>query len=212
MKKKKGFVFVETLVVTAILTVSLLASYSTYSALIIKEKGRISYNDSVYLYRTYYLEKFFKNFYLGAAKTEVNHINEIGNTQSRKGYSVVGCSETILPQEPNQTVNRNKGVCDLIIYNLHVDKLFLMYKDLGYLQKCNNWEGDCAIFAVLDDGMAEYVKTIGGSSETAEQASLSGYRMVAGYKEKKDGSNCGEDSDECQTFYSTVSIGDIDGK
>lgn len=218
MKKKKGFVFVETLVVTSILTIALLASYSTYSALIIKEKGRISYNDSVYLYRTYYLEKFFKNFYLGAAKAEVNHINQIGNQQVRKGYSVVGCSDTIFPLEPNQTTNRNKGVCDSIIFNLHVDKIYLMYKDLGYLQNCKNWEGDCAIFAVLDDGMAEYIKTIGGHTKTAEETMENGgYRLVARYKEKKDGSNCSgnieaESIDECQNFYATISIGDIDGK
>ena len=72
MKKKKGFVFVETLIVVAVLTASLLILYSTYSALIRKEKTRIKYNDSVYLYRTYYLEKFFTNFRLDMVSMGLN--------------------------------------------------------------------------------------------------------------------------------------------
>lgn len=71
MKNKKGFVFIETIVVVAVLTVSLLMIYSTYSATLRKEKNRMSYNDSVYLYRTYYLEKFFRNFRLDVVATEL---------------------------------------------------------------------------------------------------------------------------------------------
>lgn len=207
MKKKKGFVFVETLVVTAILTISLLASYSTYSALIIKEKGRISYNDSVYLYRTYYLEKFLKNFNLYTIRDYINDEISINGEEIKRAYSKVGCSGELFPPE----ASHNLATCEALINDLNVENLYLTYKDLGYLQNCENWEGECAVFASLDEGMAEYLKTIGGSSKTALESSQSGYRIIAEYKEKKDGTNC-DAEEECQTFYSTVSIGDIDGK
>ena len=56
MRRKKGFVFIETLVVVAVLTVSLLMTYSTYNSAVIKEKIRIRYNDSAYMYRTFYFQ------------------------------------------------------------------------------------------------------------------------------------------------------------
>ncbi len=207
MKKKKGFVFIETLVVTAILTISLLVSYSTYSALIIKEKGRITYNDSAYLYRTYYLEKFLKNFDLYTIRNYIEESITLNGKEIKRGYSKIGCSGEIFPPG----TNHNLGTCESLINNLHVENLYLTYKDLGYLQNCKDWEGECAIFATLDEGMAEYLKTIGGASKTSKESSQSGYRIIAEYKEKKDGTKC-DSEEECHTFYSTVSIGDIDGK
>ncbi len=208
MKKKKGFVFVETLVVTAVLTISLLASYSTFSALVIKEKERITYNDSAYLYRTYYIEKFLKNFSLYNVRDYIDSETTINGKKVKRAYSKIGCSGDLFPPE----ANHNLATCEALINSLNVENLYLTFKDLGYLQQCNNWEGDCAVFATLDDGMAEYIKTIGGSSKTGNEASQSGYRIIAEYKEKKDGTKCDSSGAECQTFYATISIGDIDGK
>ena len=58
MKNKKGFVFVETMVVTVILITSLLLIYSSYTAMSSNEKRRNRYDDPVYIYRTYNIAKF----------------------------------------------------------------------------------------------------------------------------------------------------------
>ena len=59
MRNKKGFVFVETIIVIAVLITSLLYLYSTYIALSNNEKARLLYDDVSYLYRTYYVKKYF---------------------------------------------------------------------------------------------------------------------------------------------------------
>ena len=48
----KGFMFVETIVTTAILLVSLVAIYVSYSAFIIGEKRRLYFDDMSYIYKT----------------------------------------------------------------------------------------------------------------------------------------------------------------
>lgn len=207
MKKKKGFVFVETLVVTAILTVSLLALYATYSALIIKEKQRLTYNDSVYLYRTYYLGKFLQNFNLFTLKEAIKE----------SGYASITPANTLLfPNEQDGSENKNKALAETLYNRLHISAIFLTYKDLGYLQKCENWEGDCKMFASIDHDIAEYIKTIGGKSKTLNEvvaADLKEYRLIVKYTETKQGDLCDETTEEgnCQNFYTTISIGNIIG-
>src|SRR5574344_2256543 len=72
--KNRGFVFVETIVVIAILTVSLLTIYLTFTNVLENEKRRATFDDTAYIYKTYYIEDFlvslymdkFINTYLGA--------------------------------------------------------------------------------------------------------------------------------------------------
>src|SRR5574344_1530120 len=56
--KKNGFVFVETIIVVAVLATSLILMYISFNKIIINEKKRITYDDISYIYRTYYLEDF----------------------------------------------------------------------------------------------------------------------------------------------------------
>ncbi|MBR1416454.1 MAG: BspA family leucine-rich repeat surface protein [Bacilli bacterium] len=56
--KKKGFVLVETIVVVVVLTIGLVAIYSSFSSLLANDKRRATYNDVAYIYRTYYIEDF----------------------------------------------------------------------------------------------------------------------------------------------------------
>ena len=55
MKNKKGFVFIETIIMIVVLAVSLLAIYGAYSAAINDEKTRLTYDDASHLYRNYYI-------------------------------------------------------------------------------------------------------------------------------------------------------------
>lgn len=189
MKKKKGFVFVETLVVVAVLTTSLLMLYSTYSAVIQKEKTRIKYNDSVYLYRTYYIEKFFRNFRLDIIATRLN------NTDPNRYLmlSSFGCSADIFVNEED-----NLGMCETLLQDAHVSNLYLAYNDLSKLQTCENQRGICEALVQVNDKTADYLKTIGG-------AGMEGYRIIVEYSENKDGTRC--EGDSCQFYYATISLG-----
>lgn len=192
MKKKKGFVFVETLIVVAVLTTSLLMLYSTYSAIIIKEKTRIKYNDSAYLYRTYYLEKFFRNFRLDVVAMSLNKDDSTKPIVILSGF---GCRDDIFINEED-----NKGLCETLFEELHIQNLYLTYNDLSFLQNCKDQSGVCETFLQVNEPTANYLKTIGNEG-------TSGYRIIVEYVENKDGTKC--DGDACEYYYSTLSLGDI---
>lgn len=190
MKKKKGFVFIETIMVTAVLTISLLMVYSAYSALIIKEKSRIKYNDSAYLYRTYYLEKFFKNFRLDMVASS---LSKIGNIQVLASF---GCTGDIFLNEED-----NLNFCESILSELHVRHLYLTYNDLSFLQECTNTNGVCETLVQVNEQAASYLKTIGGKGKD-------GYRIIVEYAENKDGTQCFDEN--CEFRYATISVGELD--
>lgn len=196
MKKKKGFVFVETLIVVAVLTASLLMLYSTYSAIIQREKTRIKYNDSVYLYRTYYLEKFFRSFRLDSLTSSLNIIDTSKPISVLTGF---GCTEDIFINEMD-----NLGLCEDLMQELHINNIYLTYNDLSMLQNCKNQSGVCEALVQVNDTAATYLKTIGGEGKM-------GYRIVAEYVEQKDGSKCNNPNTEnCQYYYATLSLGEVE--
>ena len=58
LKNNKGFVFVETIVVTSILLASLILVYSLYVSSNNNETRRLRYDDVNRLYETYYLKQY----------------------------------------------------------------------------------------------------------------------------------------------------------
>lgn len=197
-KNKKGFVFVETIVVVAVLTISLLMVYATYSSMIMKEKTRIKYNDSVYMYRTYYLTKFFKNFRLDIIANRLGEKEDIINGEVEKKYTMLtgfdySSSEIFINEEDNI------GFTEDLMKQLHISHLYLTYKDLRFLQECKNASGKCEALVQVRESAAEYLKTIGGEGE--------GYRVVVEFSENKDGSYC--TGEKCQFYYTTLSLGEF---
>ena len=57
MMNKKGFVFVETIVVCVVLSISLVTVYAAFAMLVKNQKTRSNYDQAVYNYRSYYLVK-----------------------------------------------------------------------------------------------------------------------------------------------------------
>lgn len=57
MMNKKGFVFVETIVVCAVLSISLVTVYAAFAMLVKNQKTSSNYDQAVYNYRSYYLVK-----------------------------------------------------------------------------------------------------------------------------------------------------------
>lgn len=61
MKEKNGFVFVETIVVCAILSVSLVVIYAAFILLVNDQKKRNRYDQAIYNYRLYAVAKEKQN-------------------------------------------------------------------------------------------------------------------------------------------------------
>ena len=62
MKNKKGFAFVETIIIVVVLCSALLLLYSTYSAIVSDEKTRIYYDDPAFIYYTNHVKKFLEEY------------------------------------------------------------------------------------------------------------------------------------------------------
>ena len=194
MKNNKGFVFIETLIVVSVLTVSLLILYSSYSSLIRNEKNRLKFDDTSYLYRTYYIEKFFRNFRLDLATIELNKSDPAKPLFLLNPF---GCRSDIFLNEED-----NLGLCEILIEELHINALYLTFNDLSELQECTNSTGICEVFLQVNDHMAQYLKTIGGKGKE-------GYRIIIEFTETKDGEKCNPNEEGCQFYYSTLSLGEI---
>ena len=193
MERRKGFIFIETLVVVAVLTVSLLMTYSTYNTAVIKEKSRIRYNDSAYMYRTYYLTKFFRNFRLDIVASNLNDNASRGEINILSGFNCQNKSIFVNEEE-------NISLCEALFDTLHVNNIYLTYNDLGFLQNCTNSNGKCEVLIQVSEDAANYLKTIGGNGR-------SGYRIIVEYAENKDGSKC--TTENCFYYYTTLGLGEV---
>ncbi len=193
MKRNKGFIFIETLVVVAILSASLIMTYSMYSAAVVKENVRIHYNDSAFLYRTYYLQRFFRNFRLDLVASNLN--------QTDNRITGLNCydNNALFMNSMN-----NQGLCESLFESLHIRNIYITYNDLSYVQECSNFSGVCEELGQLREEAVEFLKTIGSQGET-------GYRIVIEFEECKDGTY--GDGNTCNNkysyFYTTLSLGEL---
>ena len=188
MTKKKGFIFIETIVVVAVLTVSLIMTYSTYTSSIMKENNRLYYDDPAYLYKSFYLTKFFRGYSLDLIASIIADDNAI---------SPFSC------QNDGIFVDNSKGktMCEVLVTSLNVDSMVLTYNDLSDLQDNINSQKAKSISNQVDENMLNYLRTIGGDKQN-------GYRIVVRYASKKDGNAC-SDNEKCIYNYATISLGDV---
>lgn len=192
MKNKKGFVFVETIVVIVVLLTSLLYLYSTFIALSNNEKKRITYDDVSYLYKTYSLKKYFVSQRLDRIVSQLDSSN--GN------YIVsFGCGSRDLFDD----YKKEGAFCELIHEELNVSNIYMTYYDLSALQECGNQvDGICSIFSNVSKELGAYLKTLGGSDATESE-----YRMIIEYQMDHFGNAC-TDGEYCNHYFATIKVGD----
>ena len=189
--KNKGFVFVETIIVITVLTVALLAIYSTFLNVLTNEKRRATYNDTAYLYRTYYIEDFMVSLNLD------QYIDKYLVNQNRKivGFS---CSDLSLYNTTKTDANNNAIItdnnelaketfCETVINSgkLNVKNIYITKYDVSDLKKCTSKNGDvtctdASVEALKNAGtnFAYYLRTLSSSS-----TDTTSYRLIVEYEE-----------------------------
>src|SRR5574344_337494 len=60
MRNNKGFVIFETIIVISILAISLITLYSSYSLILTKTTTKSNYDNTEYIYKTYYVAKEYE--------------------------------------------------------------------------------------------------------------------------------------------------------
>ena len=140
--KRKGFIFVETIVVLVVLSLALMFIYKAFYNVAFGEQRRIKYDNSLYLYRTYYIADFLEK------KGAIDEVIENNNLK-------IDCHLSSL-QESYQ-------FCDFLVTNLDVDEIYLLESDdyktnlndfnemmAGYLRTIND-DGDYRLLIVFKD-------------------------------------------------------------
>ncbi len=199
MSKKKGFIFIETLVVVAVLTASLLLTYSTYNSAVVKENIRIKYNDSTHLYRAFHLSQFFRNFRFDYL---VSNLSKDPDPQKMNYITPFSCENEGFFEKGNINI----ALCQTLYNQLHISNMYLTYKDLTEFQDCNDYVGNAckSLYGQVRAEGVNFIKTIGGNDKD-------GYRLIIEFEECKDGTH--GDYNTCDSnyvyYYTTIELGDI---
>lgn len=194
MQKKKGFVFIETIVVMAVLLSSLLILYATFTSLAISEKRRLMYDDVAYLYRTYYVKKYFSSQRIDRILENLDPTDSSNNANFLISF---GCGS----RDVFTDYVKEGAFCEIMSQNLHISNLYLTYYDLSALQNCSNHTtGLCTTYAKVNQELADYLRTLGGKG-------ISGYRMIVEYQENEKGNYCTTE-EKCKHHFATIRIGD----
>ena len=188
MKKKKGFMFVETIMVMTILTTTLLSIYITFSRVLLNEKRRAMFDDTSYLYRTYLIEdylasldisKYIKNTLVDANRKIVKLNAKDGSLYNTTDLSDEHSlerskelfSEKVLQTESGQNI-------------LSISNIYITYYNVNDLKACINKSGrmTCNGNASMEDlnnisniNAYLYIRSLSGTGD--------GYRLIVEYQD-----------------------------
>ncbi len=154
----KGFVFVETIIVTVILTSSLLLLYSTFYNILQSEKTRVYYDDINYIYRSQYLKRELLE--LPGIEALYSDFTESSN---REAMRVIGIDNI------KNVVSDSKAVDHFMnMYNDYEVRQIILLKD-SYISKIQNEcikkknysaDGCLTLYGIADDNLMEYFESM----------------------------------------------------
>ncbi|MBR1413399.1 MAG: hypothetical protein IJ574_01865 [Bacilli bacterium] len=170
--KKKGFVLVETIIVTSILIISLMGVYTNFITSSNKEKTKLRYDDMADIYKVYYLKDYIENNTAkGVLGTDVP-LNQIGWTGSESakeyingdgikkmdGYqTITGCPIPLNEIQCSNLKDGNIGLCSA----LAVDRIYVIR--FCYLDRLKEYQLASSFSSCFygDADLADYVKKMG---------------------------------------------------
>ena len=182
---KKGFVFVETIVVTAILLASLVLVYSSFVASNNQETRRLRYDDMNKLYETYYLKQYLESFELDMLKARINDTTLYQNIYP-------GQSDLF-----GAAYNGEKLFFEDLWLDLHIQTVLLTTYDVSKIfSTCDsaNPAGLCS-----NNNLMTYLRTLDNDSET-------GYRLIVEFASQLSGEPC-QTTANCFYYYANVKVG-----
>jgi Tfp pilus assembly protein PilE len=202
----KGFVFVETIIVITVLSVALITIYSSFSTVLSNEKKRSAYDDTAYIYETYYIEDYLVSLNL---KQYVDHyLVENGRniiTFTCNDFSLYQLTMTDTSSTNNVIINdaafNKESFCEDVFSKLknhsHIKMVYITPFDVRKLKKCI--EDSTSSLCPDEDrkainnatpNMLQYIRTITlPMEETDPDYRANGdysdmYRVIVEYEEK----------------------------
>ena len=186
---KKGFVFVETIIVITVLITALLLIYAGFVSVLNNEKVHSYYDDPVYLYRSIYLKSFL----------EKNNTSVLFNGVDENGIIRFNCNyEGLIEDYDNVSLNTN-AFCETLLSAINVDSVFLTQYNINDYKNCPNFyskdnslvpsEMCLKLENLMDYPTYDYFRTLRSYSDSNNL--ISGYRMILVYR------NLLNDVEEC---------------
>ncbi|NMA50331.1 MAG: hypothetical protein GX951_00575 [Mollicutes bacterium] len=156
MKKRNGFIFIETIVTAAVLITSLMIIYNSYSKIIVKEKNRLYYDDINYIYKTENIRTVLKN------TLDMEKFNNALNDSQTKQYIYLFNYGSDIFRDGSDMLEKIYETYNYTIL------LYIKISDLKNLKaciagkntsdKCENTKG--ALIHHTDDNFMNYLKTL----------------------------------------------------
>ena len=199
---KKGFVFVETIIVIGVLMTVLLMLFSSFISILSQEKRATTFDDVTYLYRTFYIEDFLVS--LNLDKYINVHLETPNSLNIKPLITVIDCHDNLLYNLRNENniedVNeRNKKeYCEAIIDGgrMEIEHIYITRYNLKELVDCTNNDNSVTCntneeLRNLSANAISYLRSLSGDSPND-------YRLIIEYKTKLNNKD--------HYFYSNVKI------
>lgn len=155
MKNNKGFIFLETIIVTVVLTTTLIFLYSNFSKNINDERRRLYYDDIAYLYKTIFIRNGIKSSINNELFTKAINDGKKNNQNSLKNNFVFlfNSESKFCAEYKNSDVSANMECSAENYKSIYIDNtyaknltelynvkvlIYLKTSDLQDIKKCIN--------------------------------------------------------------------------
>jgi len=181
--KKNGFIFIETIIVTAILLASLMVIYSLYASSINQETRRLRYDDAAKLYETYYIKQYLESFDLKALKLKID--------SGEKYVMIVNASSDLY----GSLYLKESKFLSTLWSELNIQNIYLFGNNITDLVVCND---NIPETICTNGSLVNYLKTI-------DDGEANTYYLVVEYLTTLSGEKCLGKS--CFSSYSSIKVG-----
>ena len=195
MKNKKGFAFIETIIIVVVLCSALLLLYSTYSAIISDEKAKIYYDDPAFIYYTNYVKNFLIE-YANLDNIKTNYFNNTYIVTIGTGFDKLFYNTSYETSGPSSL--------ETIVREFKINQIILVKTKM--FNTCFTGKEDYCEYSLssLSYNTQKYINSLNDTS--------SEYLLVVEYaiKYTDDGlEKCTPLIDSnCKTYYASISIDD----
>lgn len=197
MKKKNGFIFIETMIVVVVLLASLLLIYSSYMGLVSNNRRMARYDDPEFIYKTYSVGKFLldlkdengSSIIANKIKEQNTIIKQIesGNQDNSKSPIVyISINDNDLFYDASSVDNKSgnetrKDFFSTLYNSLNIQTIILLNKK----QITSSEEGVKINESEISSDLYKYLMSIDVSGDKEDQTYL-----IVMYAEKVNGSSC----------------------
>ena len=207
MKRKNGFVFIETMVTIVILAAALLSVYSLFNNILIKERRRAYYDDPIYMYRANYLTQILDSILRKASvNNDSTDLSSFLVTYDSNGnpveqdFRILSCNNDIYTYS-----NIALSSCQSFYKNNQIYKIYVAKYDLSSLNNCaktKSTSNSCLAYRSLNGQAKQYFKQL------PYVPGVKGYYIVYEFYDNGNGGVCSQETeDKCMHQFASIRYG-----